>query len=155
MVGNDASDEEPIVLIEEGSIDIGPFLLWAALGAALALLLAPRSGVETRAAVRRRVHSARQAAEGVAERVTDSFASAREELERRIESARAAVSMRTRQLNDAVVAGRSAAREAKRDLRSDLSKGGVRGSSAKRAPRQRPVKEGPVPGQLRAPRGEP
>jgi len=165
MGRNDAGEDEPYVVIEERSNDIGPFLLGAALGAALALLLAPRSGVETRAALGRRMRSAqgaaREAAEGVAERVSDTFAEAREELERRIESAREAVSRRTRQLSEAVEAGRSAARQAEADLRSELSRTGTgrsssgSGQSTSTSPSsiRRPVKRGPQGEPRRGPRG--
>ena len=81
-------DGEPYVVVEGRSSDLGPFLLGAALGAGLALLLAPRSGAETREALREHVQSARDraqvAAEGVKERVSGGLADAREELERRI-----------------------------------------------------------------------
>jgi gas vesicle protein len=143
MTRDDTGAGEPYVLIEEQSSEIGPFLLGIALGAGLALLLAPRSGVETRNAIRRRVRSAqdaaRDAAGGVADRVSDTFTEAREELERRIESARAAVSMRTRQLADAVSAGREAARVAEDHARSRFSYS--RGGQATRPGRQsRPTK---------------
>jgi gas vesicle protein len=122
MTRDDAPEGEPYVIIEERTSEIGPFLLGIALGAGLALLLAPRSGTETRQAIRRRVrsaqHAARDAAEGVADRVSGTFTEAREELERRIESARAAVTMRTRQLAEAVAAGREAARQAEGDAGS-------------------------------------
>ncbi|GEM_PF-631624 len=124
MARYDADEVEPYVIIEERSSDVGAFLLGAAVGAGLALLLAPRSGTETRHAIGRRVReaqdAARSAAGGVADRVTDTFADARDELERRIESARAAVTARTRQLADAVNIGRAAARDARTDIRSRL-----------------------------------
>src|SRR5579863_4409479 len=129
MARDEGNEDEPYVVIEERSNDIGPFLLGAAIGAALALLLAPRSGAEARAALGRRARAAqgaaRQAAEGVAEKVSETFSEAREELERRIESARAAVSRRTQQLNEAVEAGRSAARRAQEDLQSELARTGT------------------------------
>ena len=81
---------ERIVIVEEKrSSDIGALLLGLAVGAGLGLLLAPRPGVETRQALRRRLraaqHAAGETAGDVAERVTGSFAEAREEIERRIE----------------------------------------------------------------------
>ena len=125
MSRNMIDDGEPYVVVEGRSSDLGPFLLGAALGAGLALLLAPRSGAETREALREHVQSARDrasvAAEEVKERVSGGLADAREELERRIESARAAVSVRTRQLADAVAAGRAAARDARTEMRERLA----------------------------------
>jgi gas vesicle protein len=115
-------DDEPYVVIADRSSDLGPFLFGAALGAVFALLLAPRAGAETRKVVRNRLRSARESARDAAEGVANTFTQARDELERRIESARAAVSSRSGSLSDAVAAGRSAAREAERDLRSRLDK---------------------------------
>jgi len=164
MNGTDANEHEPYIVIEERSAGIGPFLVGAALGATIALLFAPRTGVETRAAIRRRARlaqaAARQAAEGVAERVTDTFADARDQVERGLESARASVSKHTRQFSDAVAAGRSAARQAERELRSELerarggraSTGPVRPVSSSPAGR-RSVKREPLPGPGRSPRG--
>jgi gas vesicle protein len=157
MDRNDASENEPYVVIEQRPTDVVPFLLGAALGAALALLLAPRSGAETRAVLGRRARAARETAEGVAERVGDSFADARDEVERRIESARAAVSRRTRQLGDAVAAGRSAAREAQRDLRSQLAKPPAETASktsARSDPPHNPSATEDAPVRRRRPRGE-
>jgi gas vesicle protein len=154
-------DDEPYVVIADRSSDLGPFLFGAALGAVIALLLAPRAGTETRKAVRSRLRSARESARDAAEGVANTFTQARDELERRIESARAAVSNRSRHLSDAVAVGRSAAREAERDLRSRLD---AVGPGQPAAPRRAdsdtspPATEtsspqDPAPGQRRAQRG--
>ncbi len=155
-------DDEPYVVIADRSSDLGPFLFGAALGAVIALLLAPRAGTETRKAVRNRLRSARESARDAADGVASTFSQARDELERRIESARSAVSSRGRPLSDAVAAGRSAAREAERDLRSRLDK--VSPDESVPAPR-RPESDNAPPaateappqdsalGQRRAPRG--
>jgi gas vesicle protein len=117
-------ENERVVVIEQQSSDIGALLLGFAIGAGVALLLAPTTGVETRKEIRRRLKSARQAAgdaaEGVAGRVTSTLAEAREDIERRIGEARTAVSRRTTQLSDAIEAGRSAARMADNELRAHL-----------------------------------
>jgi gas vesicle protein len=162
MRRNESSpDDEPYVVIADRSSDLGPFLFGAALGAVIALLLAPRAGAETRNAVRSRLRSARQSARDAAEGVANTFTQARDEVERRIESARAAVSSRSRHLSDAVAVGRSAAREAERDLRSRLDKVAPGQPAAPRladSDTSSPATEAsppqdPVAGQRRAQRG--
>jgi gas vesicle protein len=137
-------EDERVVVIEQRSNDIGTLLLGLVIGAGAALLLAPRSGAETRQVVRRRLRSARDAAEeaaaGVAGRVSGSFAEAREDIERRIEAARTAVSRRKTQLSNAVAAGRSAARLADDELRAHLvdREGRKRGLPPRRSTRMPP-----------------
>ena len=152
MTGDDTSEHEPYLLVEERSSDIGPFLLGAALGAAIALLLAPRSGVETRAVLRRRARSAQQAAGHVAERVSGSFADAREEIERRIDTAKASLATRRRQFSDAVEAGRSAARQAERELRAELDRTGAGRRSSSGPTGGRAAKQAAPLGPRRPPR---
>lgn len=112
--------DEPYIVIERRSGDFGSFLLGIALGVGAALLLAPRSGADTRRELRRGVRRVREAAEGaahdVAERVTDSFDHARSQLEARIDAARDAVEMRKTQVSDAIDVGRAAARNAREEL---------------------------------------
>jgi gas vesicle protein len=112
--------DEPYIVIERKSGDFGSFLLGAALGVGMALLLAPRSGAETRRELRRGVRRVREAAEGaahdVAERVTDSFDYAKSQVEAGIDTARDAVEMRKAQVADAIDVGRAAARQAREDL---------------------------------------
>ena len=60
-------ENEPYVVIErESSTGIMPFLIGAALGAGVALLLAPRSGADTRRDIKRRANRVRRAAEDAA-----------------------------------------------------------------------------------------
>jgi gas vesicle protein len=154
MRRHDVDADEPVIVIEERSSDIGPFLVGALVGAGIALLMAPRSGSETRSVLRRRVRSAGQAARNragsVAHKVTDTFTEAKEELERRIESARAAVTQRSQQLTEAVSAGRTAARDARGELRARLAEARSlrRTQAAGGSPPARPVdtREGRTPG---------
>jgi gas vesicle protein len=119
------TDGEARVVIEERGSDVGTFLFGVALGAGVALLMAPRTGEQTRAVLRRNAESARVRAQGVVEQVADrvsgSFAEAREEVERRIATARNAVAERSREVSEAVAAGRSAARSARSELKGRLS----------------------------------
>jgi gas vesicle protein len=165
MSRRDAGDDERYVLVEERSTGMGPFLLGAAVGATIALLFAPQSGVETRATIRRRARwaqqAAREAAEIVGERVTDSVADARDAIDRHLESARVSVSKRTRQFSDAVAAGRAAARQAEREMRSELDRtsagqpvtGPVVRPVSSPSGGQRPVKRDPLRAPRRPPRG--
>ena len=64
-------EHEPYVVIErESSPGIMPFLIGAALGAGVALLLAPRSGAATRRDIKRRANRVRRAAETAVSDVT-------------------------------------------------------------------------------------
>jgi len=111
--------DEPYVIIQERSSDVGSFLLGIAIGAGVALLLAPRSGAETRAGISRRVQRAKG---GVAE----TFSEAREKVEARLESARAMVERRRRQVADAVETGRAVAREAREEMAERLQESRAR-----------------------------
>src|SRR5271156_5159476 len=111
MLRRDA--DEPVVIIQEKTSDVGSFLLGIAIGAGVALLLAPRPGAEVRADIQRRVKKAKGD-------VADTFADAREKVEERLERARALVEKRRRQVADAVEAGRTAARDAHTELNHRL-----------------------------------
>jgi len=121
----DFEDEEPYVIIEHRSGGVGGFLLGAAIGAGIALLMAPRAGVETRRGIKRGAQRARDAAQQVAQDVTDgvvgTFEDARRRVEEQIDNAREAIELRTRQVTSAVEAGRAAAQEARLDLEQRLA----------------------------------
>jgi gas vesicle protein len=118
-------DVEPHVVIERHESGIGSFLLGIAIGAGVALLFAPRSGAATRRSLRRRAMRVRRAAEDVmteaTENVTDSFQDARRKVEERLDSAREAIDLKRRQVNRAMDAGRTAAREARAELEQRLA----------------------------------
>jgi gas vesicle protein len=120
-------EDERVIVIERGGggTGIGTFLLGAAVGAGLALLFAPQSGIETRADIKRRARQARDSASRVAddvtERVSDTFHDARRRVEEQIDSAREAIQAKRDQVRDAMDAGREAAAEARVDLESRLA----------------------------------
>jgi gas vesicle protein len=122
----DEMDEEPYLIVErqEGP-QIGPFLIGLALGAGIALLLAPKSGEDTRREIADGVKRAREAAvdavEGITETVAETLNGARNKVSEGIESARDAVDLRRRQVSSAVEAGRVAARQAREDLELRLA----------------------------------
>jgi gas vesicle protein len=115
-------DELPYIIIERRSAGAGPFLWGALLGAGAALLLAPRSGRETRDEIRAGALRIRDRAEDTVRNVTDSvhetFGGVRDDIQERIDSAR-----------DAFEAGRAAARHTRHEMevRVEEVRAGVRG----------------------------
>jgi gas vesicle protein len=114
--------ERPYVIVERGDAGAGvaPLLLGLALGAGVALLLAPQSGEETRRAVARRARRAQEAAQGFVEDVSgtvaDKFNQVRASVEERIDATFEAVDAKKRQVSNAVEAGRAAARQTRGEL---------------------------------------
>jgi gas vesicle protein len=107
---------------------VGTFLAGLAIGAGLALLLAPQSGEELRRKIRRQAKRARIAAEDLADeakhraqdvtedlkhRAGELLDDARHEVAGRVDDARHAVNRKKRDLSRAVDAGRAAARDAR------------------------------------------
>lgn len=115
-------DEMPYVIIERRSGSASAFLWGAVLGAATALLLAPRSGRETRDEIRAGALRMRDRAEDAIRTVSDSvnetIGGVRSEVQGRLDSAR-----------DAFEAGRRAARETRDEMEVRLRevRAGVRG----------------------------
>ena len=62
MANYEFDDDEPFVVIEKQTGSAGAFLLGAAIGAGIALLFAPRSGIETREEIRRSARRVRDRA---------------------------------------------------------------------------------------------
>src|SRR5688572_5168459 len=60
---------EPYFIVERREPGVGTFLVGLALGAGVALLLAPQSGEETRRGIARRARRAQEAAQGFVEDV--------------------------------------------------------------------------------------
>ena len=117
-------DDEPYIVIEKHSGDVGNLLLGVLIGAGIALLFAPRSGQATRKEIRRKAREAGDAVKGVAEEVTgqvvDTFEGAKARVEEQIDAARAAIESKKRQVSRAMEAGRDAAQQAREDLERRL-----------------------------------
>jgi gas vesicle protein len=121
----DWDDDEPFVVIEKKSGGLGSFLLGIAVGAGIALLFAPQSGEETRRGLARSARRARRVARDavgdVGQVVTDTFESARRQVEDRIDQARESIEIKRDQVHRAVHAGREAAAQARADLERRLA----------------------------------
>lgn len=138
-------DDAPTFVIEtRGGGGAGAFLLGALAGAAVALLLAPRSGAETQAeiagAVRRladgvedRVSGARDSVTGRVEntrdRVSGAFGSLRGALETRVGQARAAMEAGVDAATDAREELQRRVDDAKRTYRARLGHGDENGAA--------------------------
>jgi gas vesicle protein len=116
--------DDPYVVIEKHSGSVGSFLIGLGVGAAVALLLAPQPGVETRRLVARRARTAgdaaRDRARGLAGDVSAEVGGridrARGAVTARVDRARDAVELKRQQVQRAVEAGRQAAQHAREDL---------------------------------------
>jgi len=117
-------DDLPTFVIEtRGEGGAGTFLLGVLVGAAAALLLAPRSGMETQAEI---AGAVRRARDGVGDRVSG----ARERVSDTLDSVRGGVGTRVQQARAALDAGVDAARDAREELQRRVD-------DAKRAYRSR------------------
>jgi gas vesicle protein len=116
---------EPFVIVERNQPGVGSFLIGLALGAGVALLLAPQSGEETRRGLARRARRAQDAAkdfvEDVSGTVADKFQEVRATVEERIEATLDAVDDKKRRVSNAFHAGRAAAREARGELEQRIA----------------------------------
>jgi gas vesicle protein len=116
---------EPYVIIERREQGIGSLLIGIAVGAGVALLLAPQSGVETRREIARRARRAQAAAQDfvgdVSGTVADKFQEVRASVEERIEATLDAVDNKKRRVSNAFHAGRAAARDARGELEQRIA----------------------------------
>ena len=112
----DDDDDQIIIVDGNDSSGLSAFILGAAIGAGLALIFAPQSGVETRQSIKRGAKKAGEATKRAGVKVTDAFAQAKADLESRIDSAKSSIDLKKVQVSRAVDAGREAARTAREDL---------------------------------------
>lgn len=116
---------QPYVIIEKRDPGVGPLLLGIALGAGVALLLAPQTGEETRREIARRARRAQAAAQDfvgdVSGTVADKFQEVRASVEERIEATLDAVDDKKRRVSNAFHAGRAAARDARGELEQRIA----------------------------------
>jgi gas vesicle protein len=115
------NDDLPTFVIEtRGGDATGTFLLGALLGAAAALLLAPRSGADTQAEIAGAVRRLKDDVEGrvdhARERVSGRVERTRERVSDRLDTVKGGVHTRVAQARAAVDVGLTAARDAREDL---------------------------------------
>jgi gas vesicle protein len=137
----------PYIVIERRSGAVAPFLWGALIGAAVALIWAPRSGRETQeelqGAVDRLGSALRSRVDDARESVVEAVDGVRHRVQDRVEAVRDAVENRAEGVRHAVESGRQAAREAREELEHRVSE-------AKRAATQPSASPG-VPGVPGAP----
>ena len=126
MSRHEEEDDERYYVIEEKSGGgIASFLLGAAIGAGIALLLAPQSGEETRRDIKRKASEMKDAAKDVAgdfsDSVVDRYAKAKRTVGSTIDSARQAIDLKKHQATEAIRAGREAAAQAREELEARLA----------------------------------
>lgn len=125
MSDYDWDEDEPYVVIEQKPAGVGSFILGLAVGAGLALLLAPRTGKETRRDLGRRAREVGDQAQELVSELTESvgntFQQAKDQVEGRIDAARNAVDLKRRQVSNAVDAGRAAAQQARVELEQRIA----------------------------------
>ena len=117
--------ETPYVVVEEQGGGFTTFLWGLAIGAGLALVLAPQSGQETRQKLRRQAGRmrdvAQDAAGGLADSMAGGYQQAKRTVEQKIDTARRAIEIRKEQASQAIKAGREAAQQARDDLEARIA----------------------------------
>jgi gas vesicle protein len=134
-------EDEEVVYVERAGSPILPFLWGAAVGAALALLLAPTSGEELRETIGTRARRFKDLAMDKAgdfeEQVEEGYERARAKVEEELDTARQYVGEKRQAAHDVVQAGKAAASTAREELERRLA--GAR--EARRAGRQAPPED--------------
>jgi gas vesicle protein len=145
-------DERYYVIEEKRGGGIGSFLLGAALGAGIALLLAPQSGEETRRDIKRKARQVSDAAKDAAgelqDTMVDRYSKAKATVGTKIDSARQAIDLKKHQASEAIRAGREAAAQAREELEARLAETKAAyqaGADVSRTPPRRASANPPAP----------
>lgn len=124
-------DDVPYVVIERSGSGMAPFVWGALIGAAAALLLAPKSGAETQEELKERARRLRQRAEDKAhefqEGLQEAWSEGRRQVESKLGEARKSVSEGRSRAQQAWEAGRDAARSARTEYEAELERTGQSG----------------------------
>ena len=146
MRHDEYDDDDATVVIEKHSGSVGAFLIGIAVGAGVALLMAPQSGEETRRRIGRAGRDARDRARGAADdlelRARSQVDRARGAVTDQVDRARRAVDLKREQVHRAVEAGRVAAQQAREDLERRIAETRAAYAAGTEAARQR-LAEGP------------
>ena len=152
MSRHEEDEDERYYVIEEKGGGVGSFLLGAMVGAGIALLLAPQSGVDTRRDIKRKARqmsdAARDAAGDLQDTVADRYSRARASVGTTIDSARQAIDLKKHQATEAIRAGREAAAQAREELEARLAEtkaGYQAGANVARTPPRRASANPPSP----------
>ena len=152
MSRHEEDEDERYYVIEEKGGGAGSFLLGAVIGAGIALLLAPQSGVETRRDIKRRARqvsdAAKDAAGDLQDTVVDRYSRAKASVGTTIDSARQAIDLKKHQASEAIRAGREAAAQAREELEARLAETKAAyqaGADITRTPPRRSPANPPVP----------
>ncbi|UCF19728.1 MAG: YtxH domain-containing protein [Gemmatimonadota bacterium] len=118
-------DGVPYVVIERSGSGLMPFVWGALIGAAAALLLAPKSGAETQQELKERARRLRERAEEKAgelqETFQDAVAQGRRQVEEKYEVAKEKVSEGRQRAQQALDAGRKAAKAARSEMEERIA----------------------------------
>lgn len=118
----------PYVVIERSGSGVVPFIWGALIGAAAALLMAPKSGAETQEELKERARRLRERAEEKAhelqEGLQEAFTEGRRQVEDKLDDARKTVSEGRTKAQKAFDAGRRAAQAARSEYDEQLERAG-------------------------------
>lgn len=114
------NQQQPYVIVEWHGSGLAAFFLGTAVGAAVALLFAPKSGEETqqdlREGARRLRDEGRERLDDIRSGVEEGYERARSEVEEKVDAARDSVRDRRHRAEEALKAGKDAAARARSDL---------------------------------------
>jgi len=134
-------EDTPYIVIERRNGGFGAFVLGALAGAAAALLLAPRSGEETRAELRNGAQRLRERAEDTVRNVQDRVAQT-------LDNVKGGVGEKLDTARDAFESGRQAARETREDMERRVRETRERVRAGIDAARRPPAVTGTEPDEL-------
>jgi len=112
----------PYIVIERRRGGLGPFLVGAAAGALLGVLIAPRPGAQTQREIREGVRRVRTAAEEGLEATRSTVHRTRERMVQGYQTVRSEVDTRAEQARSALETGRRAALDTREELEKQATR---------------------------------